>query len=78
MSPKREKPRIPFGELAVRKGYCKPEEVEEALRQQRQIAAKGRPRPLTGIIMVQNGFISTGQLIDILRAYEEDAKGEEA
>jgi hypothetical protein len=77
MSSKGKSPKLPFGELAVRKGYCTPKQVEEALRLQRQVEAKGRPRPLTGIIMVQNGFISTGQLIDILRAYQDEPEGEE-
>jgi len=73
MASKREKERIPFGELAARKGYCTREQVEEALRIQRRLEAGGRPRPLLGIVMVQNGIISTGQLIDVLRAYEDQA-----
>ena len=71
MASKRKNERVPFGELAVRKGYCSTEEVEETLHIQRKLASRGRPKPLTGIIMVQNGFISTGELIDVLRAYQE-------
>lgn len=67
-----EKPRVPFGQMAVRKGYCTDEEVEEALAIQKKRAARGRPRPLTGIVMVQHGIISTGQLIDLLKAYEDE------
>ena len=62
--------RVPFGELAVSKGYCTRAEVEEALRVQRKLGAHGRPRPLLGILMVQHGFLSTGQLIELLRAYQ--------
>lgn len=61
--------RVPFGEMAVRKGYCTREDVEEALRVQRKLGERGRPRPLIGIIMVKHGFLSTGQLIELLRAY---------
>ena len=74
---------IRFGEMAVRKGYCTREQVREALREQRRLGARGRPRPLTGILMVRNGFISTGQLIDLLRTYQQqhaadaDAEDEE-
>jgi hypothetical protein len=64
--------RIPFGEMAVRKGYCTREEVEEALRVQRKLGERGRPRPLIGIILVQHGFITTGQLIDVLRTYQDE------
>ena len=60
-----------FGELAVAKGYCTPQDVETALRIQRRLAAGGRPKPLTGILMVQHGIISTGQLIDVIRAFQE-------
>ncbi len=64
--------KLPFGQIAVGKGYCTPDQVDEALRIQRAIERQGRPRPLTGILMVQHGIISTGQLIDIIRAYEDD------
>ena len=64
--------RIPFGEMAIRKGYCTADEVAEALRVQRKLGRRGRPRPLTGIIMVKHGFITTGQLIDVLRTYQHD------
>ncbi|NQT50985.1 hypothetical protein HQ576_02985 [bacterium] len=60
--------KVPFGELAVRKGYCTPDDVAAAVEAQRQLGARGRPRPLLGIILVQRGSISTGQLIDLLRS----------
>ncbi len=64
--------RIPFGQMAVRKGYCTAAQVEQTLRMQEQLGQGGRPRPLIGVLMVRNGTISTGQLISILRAYEDD------
>ena len=67
-----DKPRVRFGQMAVEKGYCTEKEVEEALAIQKQRAARGRPQPLTGIVMVQHGIISTGQLIDLLKAYDEE------
>ena len=71
MASRDKKPKPRFGEVAVRKGFCTPEQVDQALRIQRKKAAGGRPKPLTGIVMVQHGIISTGQLIDVLRAYQE-------
>lgn len=59
---------VPFGKLAVRKGYCTPDDVTAAVEAQRQLGARGRPRPLLGIILVQRGSISTGQLINLLRS----------
>jgi len=72
MGSKRRGPKLPFGALAVAKGFCTRAEVDEALDIQRRQTALGRPKPLTGIVMVQNGFISTGELIDILRSYEDE------
>ena len=76
MTKKGKKARARLGELAVQKGYCTPEQVENALKIQREQHAAGRARTLSGIIMVQNGIISTGQLIDLLRDYDEESGGE--
>ena len=67
-SHERKKPR--FGEIAVQKGYCTQDDIHATLRIQKEEAGRGDPRRLTGLILVQHGFISTGQLIDILRDYE--------
>lgn len=64
--------RLRFGEMAIRKGYCARAQVEEALRVQRALGARGQPRPLLGLILVKRGFLSTGQLIDVLRTYEQE------
>ena len=74
MSEQDRVPKLPFGQIAVRKGYCTDEQVDEALRIQHKREAGGRPRPLTGIIMVEHGIISTGQLIDILKAYQQQGQ----
>ena len=60
-----------FGDIAVHKGYCTRNDVRTTLKIQRDEAGRGDPRRLTGLIMVQHGIISTGQLIDILRDYEK-------
>lgn len=65
-----------IGEMAVARGYCTAEQVNQALRLQRELAARGRePRPLLGILMVQRGILSTGQLIALLKALR-DAEGQ--
>lgn len=71
MAAKRKTAKARLGELAVRKGYCTPEQIETALQIQREQKAAGQRPTLSGIILVQNGIISTEQLVDILRGYDE-------
>ena len=77
MTAKQKMSKARFGELAVRKGYCTQDQVEKALKLQREQEAAGRARTLSGIVMVQNGIISTAQLIDLLREYEDADSAEE-
>jgi hypothetical protein len=67
-----DKPPLRFGEMAVALGFCTREDVQRALRAQRHSEQQGKPRVLIGILLVQQGAISTGQLIAVLRQYEED------
>lgn len=65
-------PTLRLGEMAVAKGYCTSEQLDEALRIQADLADRGRdPRPLLGILMVRHGILSTGQLIEMLKAMRE-------
>jgi len=77
MTEKGKKTKARLGELAVQKGYCTPQQVDKALRIQREQKAAGRRPMLSGIILVQNGIISTEQLIDMLQDYDVD-QGEES
>jgi len=59
-----------FGEVAVKLGFVRPEDVERALRVQKEDAARGRPRRLLGLVMLEEGIITNAQLIEILRYYD--------
>jgi len=58
-----------FGEIAVRKGYCKRGEIRRALCRQRSLRRHGR-HMLIGMIMLEQGSIDNAQLIEILRCIQ--------
>ena len=63
-----------FGVLAVGKGYVTPDEVIEALRiQVMEDVEKGKHRPI-GVVLLEQGLITTSQLIDVLEAMEKIQK----
>ena len=55
-----------FGEIAVRKGYCKRGDIRKALCKQRSLRKRGRHK-LIGMILLEQGAIDNAQLISILR-----------
>ena len=60
-----------FGEMAVARGYCTPKDVDRALKLQHEQDERGEKHRLLGILMIQEGLLSTAQLIEILKAYEQ-------
>lgn len=60
-----------FGALAVKLGYATEAGVEAALERQSHDESLGRPRKLIGMHMLEMGLLSTSQLIEILKHYEE-------
>ena len=73
--PHARSPRELFGQLAIRKGYITPEQLDQALARQKQIVAEGAKHKLIGLLMVEMGFLTNGQLIAILKNIES-ARGE--
>lgn len=65
------KDRPKFGEIAVAKGFCALKDVDQALRIQRDQDQKGERHRLLGIIMIEEGLLSTTQLIEILKDFEK-------
>ena len=61
-----------FGELAVKLGFVTEQDVERVLVEQERIRTEGRGHKMMGLCMVEMGLISTTQLVEILRHYEED------
>lgn len=64
----------PFGEIAVGLGFCSREDVEKGLEIQRDLKRKGKKHKLIGMILLETGAISSAQLIQILKYYEEKGK----
>ncbi len=64
-----------FGEVAFKLGFVRREDVALALRKQQEDVAAGRPHRLLGIVMLQENMITSAQLIEILRCYEQKPGG---
>lgn len=55
-----------FGEVAIRKGYCTPEDIRAAIDIQNHLAKNGT-RKLLGLILLERGLLGPKELIDILK-----------
>lgn len=55
-----------FGQVAIRKGYCTPQDIDGAIRLQRELAKNGT-RKLLGLILLERGLLGPKELIDILK-----------
>lgn len=75
-SSKAKKPRMLFGAIAVRKGFISEAELEEALARQKQMVEQQGKHELIGLVMLEMGFLSNAQLIEILK-YIEASTGHE-
>lgn len=62
-----------FGAIAIEMGFVSKEELEAALKQQKEMNTRGEHK-LIGMIMLDMGYIDTAQLLDILKYYEEHNK----
>lgn len=61
----------PFGQIALRLGFITNEDLERALERQKSIDAAGGPHKLIGLVLVEDGAMSTTQLIRVLQLYED-------
>ena len=59
--------KLRIGEEVVSRGYCSAQDVERALKIQREEDQRGDRHRLLGIILLQEGRISTEQLLELLR-----------
>ncbi len=60
----------PFGQVAVRLGFCDQETIERALEIQRNLKAEDKEHKLIGMILLELRALSTTQLIEVLQYYE--------
>ena len=57
-----------FGDVAQEKGYVSAEKLEQALRRQAELSRGGQPAGFVGAILVDLGFMSEKQVLDVLNA----------
>ncbi|MCD6405870.1 MAG: hypothetical protein J7M19_08585 [Planctomycetes bacterium] len=63
----------PFGQIAVRMGFCTQEDIDLALEAQKQLKADEKEHKLIGMILLEMRALSTTQLIQILQYYDHSA-----
>jgi len=61
----------PFGVFAIRKGYATADDIHRGVQVQEQIAGKGGPPPLLGVVLLQMGVVTTEQMIEVLQEMEQ-------
>lgn len=66
-----------FGQLAVRLGYVTPEQLKQALSEQVDDNLAGRPHRILGTIFFEHGWMSPGQIEDVLNLMFEQLKQED-
>jgi len=64
----------PFGQVAIRMGFCTQEDVDKALEIQAALKAQQKEHKLIGLILLETGALSTTQLIQVLQYYEHSAR----
>lgn len=60
----------PFGEMAVQLGFCTAKDVREALNKQHRLRQEDGVEKLIGVIMMEEGLLTSEQVISILRMLE--------
>lgn len=64
-----------FGEVVLAKGYCTEHDLARALRIQQEQDKRGERHRLLGILMIEEGILSTTQLIEILKELQPEPAG---
>ena len=64
----------PFGQIAIRMGFCAEEDIEKALEVQRGLKVEEKEHKLIGMILLEMRALSTTQLIQILQYYDHSAR----
>lgn len=64
-----------FGRLAVERGYCEDDQVQDALRVQEALAFQGRPLAL-GSILKNLGYLTEPKLEELLNLQKADASSD--
>ncbi|RMF45577.1 MAG: hypothetical protein D6751_07065 [Deltaproteobacteria bacterium] len=65
-----------FGQLAVRLGHVTPEQLKQALSEQVDDNLAGRPHRILGTIFFEHGWMSPGQIEEVLNLMFDQIKEE--
>lgn len=61
-----------FGDYTIALGFCTSDDVNRAVKIQKDLVARGYPHMLLGLVMVRYGIIDAGQLIDVLKTLQRE------
>ena len=64
----------PFGQIAIRMGFCTQEDVDSALAEQQRLSQEGKKHKLIGMLLLERRALSTAQFIQILKYYEHPGR----
>ena len=64
----------PFGQVAIKMGFCQQTDVDHALEVQKGLKSAEKEHKLIGMILLEDGALSTDQLIQILKYYDHSAR----
>lgn len=60
-----------FGEIAIRMGFVKRDQVDDALDSQKRARGNGQAHKLIGMLLLDSGALTSAQLIEVLREMEK-------
>ena len=61
-----------FGEIAIERNYVSVAQVKQALEIQREMRRSGEGHKLIGVLLVELGYMSPKQVMEILEAYDAE------
>ena len=65
-----------FGEIAIQKGYVTTAQVKQALEIQREMRRSGEGHKLIGVLLVELGYLSPDEVVEVLEAYDAERAAE--
>jgi len=65
-----------FGEIAIQKGFVTIAQIKQALEIQREMRKSGEGHKLIGVLLVELGYMSPVQVMEILETYDAEREAE--
>ncbi len=61
-----------FGEIAIEKGFITLDQLRRALDIQREMIRSGEGHKLIGVLLVELGYLTPEQVVEILETYDRE------